>query len=444
MPFTYWWSRSKGKRKDHSASSPTLSPYPANPALPTSKVNRVRRYVTDGLMVVIILVLVLLLGIEMSRDIVLIEPFDVPETLAERGYTGRVVARKLIDRLNQIRAEGEVKAVLLDQEPYDFIPAWEQDSSNIQMQGGAFSIRTVARYLKETLGQDILRISGEVTLDEVLPGEETSHSDETLDEGAKKKSMLRVATRVGKRPAEEHKKEFASTGFPTALDKLVCQAAEDIYGDQQPYALAVFLLKRRPERSEELVLSAPQRSLGEQARATLLRGTIKVYQNEPEKALVLYRRAAELDPELWQARFNLALLLTQQGLHAEAEPELQWLERRRTHRSEVDVLHGRWHLTQGHTHEALARFESAASHDVANAQAWYWWGRTLAQQNAHEEALDKLDRAAAASPYFPPILVERKEVLTKLGRTKEAKDLEELLQIKGEEKRRTLVEDCFR
>lgn len=438
MPFPFRPSRPEKRRKKPHDPSPSPGPYPPAGPLPVSGVNRIRRYVTDGLMVVIIVVLLILLGVEMSRDIVLIEPFDVPEALAERGYTGRVVARKLIDRLNQIRAEGEVKAVLIDKEPYDFIPAWEQDSSNIQMQGGAFSIRTVARYLNETLGRDILRISGEVTLDEVVPGEGIP----PLDAGIKK--MLRVATRVGKQPAREHKKELASTGFPTVLDKLVCEAAEDIYGEQQPYALAVFLMKRRPGRSEELVLSAPQRSTTEQARATLLRGTIKVYQDKHDEAITLYRRAAELLPTLWQARFNLALLLIQQGRHSEAEKELRWLESHVPDRSRVDVLYGRWQLAQGRTEEALTRFESAAGHDSANPQAWYWWGRALAQQGDYDEALVKLDRAAATSPYFPPILIERKEILENLGRHKEAQDLEELLTMKGEESRRTLVEDCFR
>jgi len=70
----------------------------------------------------------------------------------------------------------------------------------------------------------------------------------------------------------------------------------------------------------------------------------------------------------WQARFNLALLLIQQGRHTEAEKELRWLESHAGDGSRVDVLYGRWHLTQGRSEEALTRFESAAGRDSSNPQ----------------------------------------------------------------------------
>jgi tetratricopeptide (TPR) repeat protein len=136
-----------------------------------------------------------------------VEPFSVPPELAQRGLTGQVVAKQVLDRLSDMQAQ-----------TYSARPAssysnnWGDDLK-IEIPETGVSLGELGRTLHDWLGHQT-RISGEVY---------------------RTPAGLTVTARSGEEPGESF------SGPDADYDKLVQQAAEAVYARTQPLRYAVFL-----------------------------------------------------------------------------------------------------------------------------------------------------------------------------------------------------------
>ena len=208
-------------------------------AILTTYLSAIRTLFTTLLILILITTFFVFLYMVLNKDVVIIEPFEVPKSLSENGYKGRVIVNKLMDQLNHIRitASSEVedrqfsaawleessdfelpgagvsiKAVLV--EDRQFSAAWLEESSDFELPGAGVSMNAILGIMRELFRRQPTRVTGEVV---VL-----------------KRDSLQVTIRI-----IAHREQKTS-GILRDLDSLLLESAKYIYKLTQPYILAVF------------------------------------------------------------------------------------------------------------------------------------------------------------------------------------------------------------
>jgi len=202
-----------------------------------------------------------------------IQPLSTPPDLAQRGLDSRAVSSQLLDRLNRLQAETDsIRAA------NTYANNWQGDVS-VEIPSTGVSIGELDRWLRGALGRETV-ISGEVT----RAGEGLS---------------LTVRT-----PAGGGRTIVSPTGD---LDALVQGAAEAIYEITQPYRYAIYLHQggRQDEGAAVLRKLAASGAPLDRAFANVALGLDLDRQGYSDQAMVRYRRALEIDPDLAAAENNL-------------------------------------------------------------------------------------------------------------------------------------------
>jgi tetratricopeptide (TPR) repeat protein len=138
-----------------------------------------------------------------------IEAFSVPPELAQRGLTGQVIARQVLDQLSKMEAVASVGSA---RPASSYTTSWGNDLK-VEVPETGVSFGELRRMLYEALGHET-RISGEVY-------------------------ATATGYTVTARDAERAGKAFA--GRADELSTLIRKAAESIYEQTQPYRFAVHL-----------------------------------------------------------------------------------------------------------------------------------------------------------------------------------------------------------
>jgi tetratricopeptide (TPR) repeat protein len=139
-----------------------------------------------------------------------VESFSVPPELAQRGLTGQVVAKQVLDRLSAMQAQ-----TYSARTASSYTNNWGDDLK-IEIPETGVSLGELRRSLRDWLGQQT-RISGEVY---------------------RTPAGLTVTARAG----EESSQSFS--GPDADYDKLIQQAAEAVYARTQPLRYAVYLAEQ--------------------------------------------------------------------------------------------------------------------------------------------------------------------------------------------------------
>jgi len=222
-----------------------------------------------------------------SRRVV-IEPLRMPATLAARGFDGTITAGAILDELTRLQEATRSSSAALN-----LSGAW---AGNIKLDvpETGISIGEISRMLRERFGHDV-------------------HIDGDLVESQQGGLVLTVRGN-GVPP-----RNFSGLG--TDLEKIVVQAAEYIYSKSQPSRWAAFLsVTGRNVEAIEFCRTAAA-SADPAARADLLNDWANALLNtggSPQEALVLYREAVKLNPDLWRSYTNLMNTFTILGAEEEA------------------------------------------------------------------------------------------------------------------------------
>lgn len=140
-------------------------------------------------------------------DGLVIEAFNVPQDLAAKGLTGRVVATQVQDRIAFIQSHADTLRAAST-----FRNNWGDDIK-VQIPDTGVSIDEAYRFLAQWLGHET-RITGELWRDG---------------------GGIALSARAGSAPAKVFR------GPESDLDALVTKAAEYVYWQTQPYRYTVFL-----------------------------------------------------------------------------------------------------------------------------------------------------------------------------------------------------------
>jgi tetratricopeptide (TPR) repeat protein len=213
-----------------------------------------------------------------------IESFQVPSSMAERGLTGQVVASRLLDKLAGLQDKTDSLRA-----PSSYANNWGDDIK-VQIPDTGVSIGEFNRYLRQWLGHET-HITGEV-----------------WREG----DGIAVVARAG---ADQG---TVFTGKENELDALLQKAAESVFEKTQPYRYAVYLAESGNLAKMNVVLQRimTTSSPSEQAWALSLQTTQNYNNGDFLGSFALNTRAITLDPDnalAWENR-------------GEDERELSWDE----------------------------------------------------------------------------------------------------------------------
>jgi tetratricopeptide (TPR) repeat protein len=329
------------------------------------------------------LLLVGLLVWEMMRERVVIEPLSVPKDLAEAGFTGEVIAQRLLAEIRAIQAGSQTT---LQRRAIGY--ASLDLEMPIAVAGSHISPRALAAYLRNAACgwsswacRPQLRFSGDVT---------------RWGEGYQ--IEMRV---VGGERLEPPIRSMPVAVAMAELDRLIEHAAISVIWRTDPYILASFIYRldrSEAERLAWLILQRePERSPAA-LRAINLLGLIRYDENDAPGAMENYQRAIKLDPSFAVAITNLGLVAYDLG---DVEGAIDHYRKALAADPAYVLAHnnlGAALLDKDDLAEAAAACRRAIKLQPDFALAHYNLGRALERQGDLDGAVASYSRAAELGP----------------------------------------------
>ncbi|WP_162915149.1 tetratricopeptide repeat protein [Desertibaculum subflavum] len=247
--------------------------------------------------VLIGLSLVVLLVWEAMRDRVVIEPLSVPRELAEAGFTGDVIAQRMVAHITEIQTTAQTGM----QWSSIALAAHDQDvpiaaaGGQISPRALAVQLRNAACWLSNWACRQQLRFGGDVT---------------RLPDGFRIEMRLLGAERLTHPSGPGAPAELSDVG------RIVSEAAEAVVWKTNPYFLASFAYRSDKPAAERLAhLILRDEPLGSPAslRAINLIGLIRHHAGDLDGAEANFRRAIALDRNFEVAHMNLGTVLYDRG-----------------------------------------------------------------------------------------------------------------------------------
>ncbi len=313
----------------------------------THKLDRIAHRLISTLKLKIFL-LILIFGLlflffcylELRKEYVLIEPFDVPKDFEKYGYTGRVIANKLSDQINLIRTSATTRI-----ERISFVPIWSMTYIDIEIKEYGISLNSFIQYIRRFFGREITRVVGEITC---------------IDSEINYNAPLFITIRISNKPAK------AIPGNLKDIDDILLQASEHIYKYTQPYVLASYLYNIDDpiacrETIQYLLSHEPpdDDSWGYNLWGLLLSNI------DYEGAINKYQKAIELDSKFIFSYYNWGNIL----------------------------------LLKNNYEDAIDKYDKAIKLNRENAYPYCGWGRVLLfGQGEYENAMEKFEKAIKLDP----------------------------------------------
>lgn len=306
--------------------------------------------------IVIIVALFLLVGIfrGLTKQSVVIESFDLPQDLQQKGLNSQVISNELADRLKQ-----NIDVAATSYKSLDFDTSAYKPLSDIEVPGVRTSINAITQYIGELFGVSPTHINGEV-----------------IEDGDRVRLTVRIMRKV------KGKQKNASDSFVAGkeqLDELVGKAAEYVMKETEPYALAsYFYEKSKTESRPELLDSAQDLARyciyneprEDDAFAYILLGLILHDKGDYDGAISNFQRAEGLSTN---SATTKALAMVDEGI--------AWKEK--------DDYSAAYRL-----------YEKALQMDPNSARAYNAWGWTLSEQRNYKDAITKLNKSIELDPDF--------------------------------------------
>jgi hypothetical protein len=99
---------------------------------------------------------------EVTRDVLLIEPFNVPRQYAEMGLTGEVMANHVSDSLDEIEKDAITKEKRVGLRPDKFVlPGDLPATIDVEVPGTKLGLKTIVEIIREVLNIQPTRVRGD-------------------------------------------------------------------------------------------------------------------------------------------------------------------------------------------------------------------------------------------------------------------------------------------
>jgi tetratricopeptide (TPR) repeat protein len=202
---------------------------------------------------------------------IVIDAISVPADLAERGFTGQVIAKQILDRLAEINATSSPARAA-----NSYANSWSGDLK-LQIPETGVSLGELSRVLHDSLGH-ATHVGGDVT-----------HSGDDIT----------VKIRVG----DEYTAE--ATGPQASLKALVQDAATKIYARTQPYRYGFWLYASGHSEAATAVFQQLEVSGPDIERLWALHG-LSLAADSNRRGIAYDQQALALDPKFFLSRLTIA------------------------------------------------------------------------------------------------------------------------------------------
>ena len=208
---------------------------------------------------------------DIRRDAFELDTFSAPKEITERGYTSNAIAEGVLDEIHAVQSEAFTLQTRRQLEVAASLP-------DIQLTGGALSMKSVVRYARRLVDLPDNRISGEM-----------------LQDGKLLKLALRV--RQGTRT-----QLIVVQRDDADVDRLLKDAGRALVQIADPSMLAVYLYGREvkansfPETRRAIDYLLAHGASDERALAYRMLGNVQRLEGHADDALASFQRYAQLDP----------------------------------------------------------------------------------------------------------------------------------------------------
>lgn len=328
------------------------------------------RSIIISFIVLILILFMIFFGYrELSIDLVLIEPFEVPQLLEEQGYSGRVFAEKLIDRINHIRFISQIQM-----EKLKMMPVWSEQQVELEIPGQGISLSSIVQFIKRHLRHEPIYVVGEVVL----------QNDQII-----------VTVRIRGKP------EITVPGKLEEIESISLQAAEHIYKYVYPYILASYLYEVDRKKSIEIIryiLSNEPRD--DDSKALNLWGILLENEGDLDGAIKKYKESIEVDPKRSNVYVNWGMLLMNQGYYGDAVAKYKDAINHDPKNYEAYINWGVSLMRQGNYTEANSKLRKALKMKPRNEYAKVNLAEILVNEESYEDAIALCEEIIEINPEF--------------------------------------------
>jgi len=344
------------------------------------KILKVIPLATLSLLSLVIIAILIDSYLEANTNVVIIEPFDVPDCIVQKGYSGKAIAATLIDNLNLIKLKVKDPA----SDPIIVASKNLNKEPTIEVSGTRIPINYLYDLTRKHVGKQKQFISGEIFI---------------LDPEAEK---IRLQLRVTGKVSITFDKTLSE------LDNIMFMAAEYISKHIQPFVLANYYTwhddydkaRNRDYLYRDMLGSENiKNNKDKKAFVYYLWGAYYLRQRCLEKAIEKYNKALKYKPIYAAPLIGLGDVSQSEEKFKESifyyKKIITELDHKnpRAYRRWGDALCGLKKYS-----EALKKYEMAVSYDPEAIHAFTNWGNALFEQSKYDEAMKKYEMAVDIDP----------------------------------------------
>ena len=340
----------------------------------------------------------------------MIQPFEISENLKQKGFTGKIIAKKIFDKIYRInRKIGE-----LEPEVIEFTVGQEELQDNLELKVVGFSIGHLFKYIAESFGFHQNCIRGEVVF----------YNDDK--DGKNDKLKLTI------RPTSTPQKTIF--GKLSDLDTILNNAAEYFYENTAPYTWALYQYSKyrkfHNDEYKEEALTVVKRIISENSasitninnKAYNLWGNILYDRKDYEGAIEKYKKAVRI-PGFAIAYFNWG-----RALYSQNKQNINKAIKKFEEAIDIDSKCAPAYLSwgdvlydQGKYKEAISKYRKVLQFSERYALAYYNWGLALAKQKKYNDAAQKYGKVIEIKPDDVDSRIELYNVLSAQNKKDQAK-----------------------
>jgi tetratricopeptide (TPR) repeat protein len=331
--------------------------------------------------------MVLIVGVyvyrDLKRDVLIIDPFNVPKAYADMGLTGEVIANHISDEMAGIEKEAianEKRAGLKSDNvtlPGDLPPAID-----VEVPGTKLSLKTLVEIIRDAFGISQKHVRGDVVL-----------------VGSGQSSLAITVHVTGLRRPDVVRYYSGPANDPLQIPLL---AAELVLRSVNPFALGVYKYLRDDIES---VREIGQQMIGdsdpvESAHGHDFIGLVYSQKRRWKNAATEYQRVTELAPGLGFGYTNWGWALLEAGRPREAIEKYNKAIQVDPLSAQAFTAWGFALYREGRPQEGDAKFKEAIHRDPQDPSVYFEWGTALGENQRWPEALSKFKQAAELDPQY--------------------------------------------
>ena len=360
------------------------------------------------LLVVAAVVFVVQTYLNFSRQLPVIEPFDVPTSLEKQGYSGKVVAQLFIDAQDDIMRQSKTLASRDKSESEAVVIESYNEEESITIPGMDFSLNMIINLIFQLVGLEKNRINGSLMVSDQLTLElKITGKPSTSFTGKEKhiKTLIRNAALHALKLLSPMTigVDYFVKGDISAIKSLIQTIRKNNPNKKNiadAYILEGFIYTIQGNHSEALVrYTTAEKLFANHVIANYMIADALRWLNQPQKAVSKYSKCLQINPDDIEIYTKLAAAYVEAGM---PEKVLSLYEKALS----IEPLNARIYMSWGDLltyqlhkpEQGIKKYQAASRLEPGNSDVFCRWGNALTEMTQYEEAARKFQKAITLAP----------------------------------------------